>query len=398
MKNIGYLSGAPRVSTKDSSQTGGPRAHILGVINALQKNGYKVTRFIVGDRVPEMLEAKDSLKLISGNIFKTILSDIARILLGFINSIRAYNELKGKVDVVYERNSLLQSIGWLFKKNGTPWIMESNGIFFEEAKYERNSLVLTKLARKIELHGYRKSDYVVCISETLKNLIVEKSGINPQKVLVIPNGVDTEFFNPSIHKPIKIFDKGITIGFVGSVIEWQGLDILINSVAKLKSQGIMVKVCIVGDGPALQDLISLSKALDIESQVSFVGRVGFSQIPSYILGFDLGFSGQVNMKKSKMYHSPLKLYEYMSMGIPVLATSFDDAKSTIRNGYNGYLVNPGDEQSLITGLKNSIMNIDNLKLNSEKSRSEIVNNHSWESKMKKVIDVIDLAIPKGKSL
>jgi glycosyltransferase involved in cell wall biosynthesis len=387
-KRIGYLSGAPRVSTKNNSQTGGPRAHILGVINAFKKHGYIVETYIVGDKIPDKISQKDTVKLISKNKIQTFFADIVRVVLGLFNSIKSYNELKGKVDIVYERNSLLQAIGWLFKKKGIMWIIESNGIFFEEAKYERNSLVLTKLAEKIELYCYKKSDYVVCVSYILKNLIVEKAKISPDKVIVIPNGVDTEFFNIHNYKKKRIFND-FNIGFVGGIIDWQGLDLLIKAIEILKKENIVVTSTIIGDGPALEKLKNLVKKLNLEQQILFTGRVNLNEVPSYIASFDIGFSGQVKLKKNEMYHSPLKLYEYMSMSKPVIAASFDDAKNLIDNKINGYLFKSGDLNDLVRTIRDAYYNKKNLTEMGNKAREKIIDGHSWDARIKKLISYIE---------
>ncbi|WP_121610651.1 glycosyltransferase family 4 protein [Mesobacillus foraminis] len=387
MKRMGYLSAAPRVSTNQNAQTGGPRAHIIGVINAFKANGYEVKTFIVGDRVPQIFTEKDTIKFITKNKIQTLFADFARIFLGLVNSFKAYNELKNNVDIVYERNSLLQSIGWIFKKKGIPWIMESNGIFFEEAKYERNSLILTGIAKKVEVFSYKKSDYVVCVSNTLKDLIVDKAGVDPSKVIVIPNGVDTEFFKKEKYTPIRYFQE-FNIGFVGGVIEWQGLDILLNAIHILKMKGVNATITIVGDGPALDSLKLLAKELNIQNQVKFTGRVPFNDIPKYIAGFDIGFSGQINLKKSKMYHSPLKLYEYMSTSKPAIASAFDDAKKLIVDRENGFLFEQGNLDDLVRVIELAYNSIESLADMGEKCREIIVKEHSWDSRIKTMLDII----------
>ena len=50
MYSLAYLSGAPRVSTRDDAEMIGPKNHVLGIISGFQENGWKVDRFIVGDR------------------------------------------------------------------------------------------------------------------------------------------------------------------------------------------------------------------------------------------------------------------------------------------------------------------------------------------------------------
>ncbi|MBK7051095.1 MAG: glycosyltransferase family 4 protein [Rhodoferax sp.] len=73
----------------------------------------------------------------------------------------------------------------------------------------------------------------------------------------------------------------------------------------------------------------MAKELKIDDIVTFTGRVSGDSVPSYIEKFDLCFSGQLPSAIGGMYHSPLKIYEYMAMGKPVLASNFADARSVI---------------------------------------------------------------------
>jgi len=96
---------------------------------------------------------------------------------------------------MYERFAVLQALGWVFKRDGIPWILETSGLYSDEAKTERNSLVLTGVARRLEVFAYGRCDVLVCVSAALKELVVEKTGVDPEKILVVPNGVDAAFFD-----------------------------------------------------------------------------------------------------------------------------------------------------------------------------------------------------------
>nr|MDP9479668.1 hypothetical protein [Actinomycetota bacterium] len=64
-KRLGYLSAAPRVSTRPDAEAGGPRSHVLGVIRAFESLGWSVNRFIVGDRMPKGVAGGGSEKALS---------------------------------------------------------------------------------------------------------------------------------------------------------------------------------------------------------------------------------------------------------------------------------------------------------------------------------------------
>lgn len=397
-KRLGYLSAAPRVSTRPDAEAGGPRSHVLGVIRAFESLGWRVERFIVGDRMPELASGKGSEKAISGNRLRTIAADLARLVLGTLNAYRARRELTGKVDWVYERFAVLQSLGWIFQRDGTPWILETNGLYSEEARAERGSLVLTGLARKLEVFAYTRCDVLVCVSGALKEVVMEKAGVDPQKVLVIPNGVDTAFFDPALHEPRRHFE-GFTVGFVGSLLAWQGLDRLIVAAGKLIAEGVPIHLTIVGDGPVRDELERMARErglLGAQGHVRFTGRVPLHEVPGYIAGFDVGFSGQQGLKIGAMYHSPLKLYEYLSMGKPVVASAYDDAREITGGDGAGFLFAPGDTRDLQRALKEAYSARASLEEAGALARDEIVRHHSWRARVARMIPEIEAILATAK--
>jgi len=331
---------------------------------------------------------KGSERTLSANPAWTLLADLARLGMGVLNAYRAWRELGGRVDWVYERFAVLQSLGWIFGYKGVPWILETNGLFSDEAKTERKSLILTGVARRLEIAAYWRCDVLVCVSKALKEIVIEKTGLDPEKVLVIPNGVDTAFFDPALHAPKRKFE-GFTVGFVGSLLAWQGIDQLLAAVSDLNKEGLPIHVVVVGDGPAREEWERLAQDLGINNIVHFAGRVPSDQVPGYIAGFDAGFSGHKELKIGAMYHSPLKLYEYLSMGKPVIASSFDDARGLLGGGNALFLFVPGDLEDLKRALKEAYYARSSFAEAGAFSREETVRHHSWEARVREMISRVE---------
>jgi len=380
LSRIGYLSGAPRVSTRQDAESGGPRSHVLGVMAAFRSLGYDLHPFIVGDQMPPEVTRRSG-RAISATVAHALAADIGRLSFRLINARRAWRHLGDRVDWVYERFSACQALGRNFQRHGIPWILETNGPFYEEAKAERKSMVLTGLARRLELDAYRRCDVLVCVSPTLRDIVCAEAGIDPSKVVVVPNGVDTDLFNPQRHVPKRVFE-GFTIGFVGGLLAWQGLDLLLHALAELRDeQGLPIHLVVVGDGLARKAWTALADELKLTERVTFVGRVNGDEVPSYIAGFDLGYSGQVQLQSGSMYHSPLKIYEYMAMGKAVLASAFDDAKRIIEEGETGFLFSPADKKDLKRALAAAYQARGRATLMGQAARSEIVAHHSWTARV-----------------
>jgi len=392
-KKLGFLAAAPRISTRLDAEMSGPRSRILGLIQGFESLQWSVLPYIVGDKTPSEWSAKGSGAAISKGYFRTLAVDLVRLSLSGLNSWRSWQKLGKEVDWVYEYAATLQCLGWIFQRQGIPWILQVEALLYYEAKIERKALILDGIARKLELWSYRQCDVIACVSATLKEILVEEIGINPEKIVLVPNGVDLQFLDPKRHEPKRLF-AGFTIGFVGSLYSWAGLDLLLETISELQQEGYEIFLVVVGDGEMEQTWSQQAEKLGLGEKVKFVGRVPWQEVPQYIAGCDLGYSGQIQLQMGKMYLSPMKLYEYMSMAKPVVASAFEDAKRLVVEAKTGFLFQPGDKNSLKQALIKAIAAKDRLPEMGEQARSEIEANHSWTNRVRVLIEQSDRILQK----
>jgi glycosyltransferase involved in cell wall biosynthesis len=366
----------------------------LGTISGFQALGWAVERFIVGDRLPAAVSGKSEQFLTAGQ-WRLLLADFVRLALSAVNAWRAHRELRGRVDWVYERFAALQSLGWIFQRGGVPWILETNGPFFYEARTDRKSLMLSAVARRLEMRAYRACDVLVCVSEALKQIVLRESGIPPSKVVVLPNGVDSDFLAPGREVPRR-FCAGFTVGYVGSLIAWQGIDLLLRALRVIRDDdGVTMSAVIVGDGPARDAWVTLAAELGLSDAAIFAGRVSRDDLPSVLEGFDVGFAGHYGANGSAVYHSPLKLYEYMAMGKPPVASAVEDARHLIRDNATGFLFPPANLAGLVDALRRAYAARDRLPSMGRQAREEVVARHSWAARVRTLIAEVEqrLATP-----
>src|SRR5215216_2690817 len=176
-RQLGYLCGAPRVSTRPDSESSGPRAHVVGIIGAFRALGWEVHEYIVGDSLPRRFVGEGSRMLIDRGHFRRLGADVARIVMGRINARRAFTRLNKRVDWVYERFGAFQSLGGPFQSCGIPWILETQSPLFREAHGVRQSIVLVDTERRIETTAYERCDALVCVTEALRDIMVDDLGI-----------------------------------------------------------------------------------------------------------------------------------------------------------------------------------------------------------------------------
>jgi glycosyltransferase involved in cell wall biosynthesis len=385
-QTIGYLSGALRVSTRDDAAAGGPRAHVLGVIQAFERLGWEVPRYIAGDEWSSRFRESGEEDLV-GRWPKRAGLDAARYLFGQVNARRAFRKIGVEVHWVYERFASFQALGRRFQRIGVPWVLETQGPFWIEASLERRSMALQGWARRLEMSAYRDCDVLVSVSDELSRLLVTEVGLDPAKVITIPNGVDLDFFKPELTHRSK-GDGDLQIVFVGSLIPWQRLDILLEAIWRLEqSGGETVELVVVGDGPIREELQAKVRTRELRSRVGFLGRLPRSDVPPVIASADLGYVGHSEQAGRPVYGSPLKLYEYLAMGVPVLAGETPETRAVVHDGENGFLFQPANVTSLTRTLRRCMTDRERLVLMGRNARLT-AQAHSWEARVHDLVRAV----------
>ena len=188
------------------------------------------------------------------------------------------------------------------------------------------------------------SDKIIAVSFAVRNFILKNTTINPDKIIVVHNGIDCSFFNPnsalesSMCKDLSVNSDNLVVGTVTHLYKDKGIDYLL-----MAARGILVEFpntvfLIVGDGPLRKEMESLSSKLGIHKNIRFVGFR--SDIKSVLALMD------VFVHPSKFEGFPITILEAMAMKKAVVATEVGGVAEVIQDNINGLLVRPRDPVSL----------------------------------------------------
>lgn len=299
-----------------------------GVISAMAA----VTRY--GDRV---------------GITTTIPSELRRIL---------YNEqLEGELlesvrpcgaDFVYERATVYGTAGVaVARRLGVPLVVELNApLALEQATYRGTSF--PELSRAAEQYTLANADVVLAVSEPLRAYAVTQ-GAKAERVHVMPNGIDPEVFAAA---PASVavrarwgIGAGPVIGFVGGLRPWHGVRALPALVARLARRYPGLQLVLAGDGPLHGALLTAFGERGVAERVCLTGTIPHDEVAGIIRTFDIALA-PYDSSDHPFYFSPLKLFEYMGCGVAVVAAALGQIADVIRDGDNGVLYAPGDEEGL----------------------------------------------------
>jgi len=369
--------------------------HIMEVVNNLNELNCDVTLF-----TPRMREYHQKtsvgikyLKIINKPVLWVVSYEITLFFSLF------YFILKEKPDVIYVRQS--DSILSPFLVSNllrVPIVIENNGDLEKEARLQGCSILRIKGLNIIEKICYRIASKIITITPMIKKTISTKYNINPHKIIVIHNGVNTILFKPlnlnKVRVEQRLSDDSYYVGYIGNLAVWQGVEYLIKSLPYVLKKNPKVKCLIVGDGIEKSKLEILTKQLKLEKNIIFMGNIPYYIIPKYINAFDICVAPFIKARSGGT--SPLKLYEYLSCGKPVIASNIRGVSDLLKDLV--VIFKPEDEKDLAAKVIKLIESPGLRKQLGEQGRSFVLRGHSWKDVAYKISKILQEAIKNGKSI
>jgi glycosyltransferase involved in cell wall biosynthesis len=344
-------------------KAGGSVAHTLGVINGFRELGYEVV--CASSIMLELLrkiEGLELIKLVNPHLLKFLRWRLNCLLSTLFFAIQLRPLFRKHVfDVIYQRYSLLNATGIVVSKlTGISLMLEYNGseLWIDQHWVRRQWFKLRWLVRIIENLNVRYAYTIVVVSDVLKAELVGR-GISPEKIIVNPNGVDCNRYNPAIlvnerqllRKQLALEQK-VVFGFIGTFSQWHGIEVLACLIPEIIKERAQAHFLLIGDGPLRSWLQSIVYDAGLERAVTFTGLIPQEQAPHYLAACDAFLSPtQPNPDGTRFFGSPTKLFEYMSMAKPIIASDLEQlaevitpALGTSEDPYDavGFLVYPTD--------------------------------------------------------
>lgn len=269
------------------------------------------------------------------------------------------------------------------RRLGLPSIYEVRGLW-EVTRASRDPMWAAsmeyRLAVELETEAASAASQVIALTGALKAELINR-GVDAEKISVVPNGVDTSRFRPmsrdlSLARELGIGNE-IVIGYVGSIVDYEGLGLLVEAVARLSGERSDFVVLIVGDGAEYENLKMQVRLLDIDRFFRFVGRVPHSRVESYYSIVDITPFPRLSVPVCEMV-SPLKPFEAMAMGKVVIASDVAAMAEIVSDGVTGLLHRKNDVSSLTDSLR-LVMDDNSLRASlSEQARAWVEDERRWD--------------------
>jgi glycosyltransferase involved in cell wall biosynthesis len=234
---------------------------------------------------------------------------------------------------------------------------------------------------------------VVAVTEHMRNDLVSFFGVPHEKTLALPNGVDLERFSngctrEAARQQLGLAPEAQVIVYTGQLFGEKGVDVLVRAGALLKN----VPIVIVGGDAADKDRLLRLKQEVGASNVTLLDYVPPTKIAVYLKAANvLVLPHSARVTKSAKYTCPLKLFEYMAAGAPIVASDLPSIREVVRHGENAWLVKPDDPYALAQGL-HSMLDHHDLAQRLAHQAARDVRNYTWERRASEIFSRVSTEI------
>ncbi|WP_170105648.1 glycosyltransferase family 4 protein [Desmospora activa] len=280
------------------------------------------------------------------------------------------------------------------RSQGLPFIYEVRGFwemtraaviegYHDSAKYQSH--------RRMEQEVIQAADQVVVIGETLKEYLIGE-GVEADKITVVPNGVDTQQFEPMSPDRELAARWGLegkrVIGFIGSITSYEGLDDLIVAFARLSERMEDLRLLIVGGGSELPRLKELAAQIGVNKRVIFTGRVEHDAVPRYYSLVDICPFPRIDATVCELI-TPLKPLEAMALAKTVLVSDLPALRELVRGGETGLVFRRGDVDALTEALAEVLEAPGEAERLGRQAREWVLQQRDWRDVVTRYREVYD---------
>lgn len=339
-------------------------AHVHEIIKGLRNEGWNV----------DLKEPRYVKKSVSPRSIGRLI-EFVRLQLAIIPSIRRCNLLYIRGHVATILTIILAKV---FSK---PYVYEVNGSY--ESIYISYPYLykFRRIIEFLEKYQLKNADGIIAGTPQLATWVTQESGNN--LTYIIPNGANTNLFRPGVQSKINLPKKYVV--FVGSFTRWHGIETMFKAVDEYLWP-FDVKLIMIGEGVE-ENKICIAKK---NEKIIMLGKIPYKEVPgilgSAIVALSIFALCPKNAFGDRMKYqidflnglSPLKVYEALATGRPVIVTDFRGQADLIRNNSCGLVIPPNDPTALAEAVRYLADNPKTVDEMGQNGRRIVEALHSWQ--------------------
>jgi glycosyltransferase involved in cell wall biosynthesis len=218
--------------------------------------------------------------------------------------------------------------------------------------------------------------------------MAEGVGADPARIITVPNAVDVDAVDRAA-AGARADRDGYTIGWVGTFGEWHGAEVLIEALSRLRDDS---RLLMVGDGTTRPECEELAAALGVAGRIEFAGRLHHDAAIARLAECDVLASPTVPLRGGQpFFGSPTKLFEYMALERPIVASRLGQIGEVLEDGVNARLVAPGDAAELAAALDELRADPELASGLARRAREDAESRHGWSDRAEAILAALSAA-------
>lgn len=373
----------------------GAATHVREACHALQRYGHEVLLVTPspGDksqvRVPMIEVPAPTSRLLGMDLRYVLLNSRMRRMLR-----RVHRQFRP--EAVYERYSIYQSAGSEYcRRHNLPRILEVNTLLAHEMG---TRLHWPKLAHRFECSLWRREKAIICVSQMLKQLMIESAGIDESRMcgfVISPVAVDPEVFHPGIEPSTDpafgIPGKKIA-GYMGTLTSWHGVDLFFDAARMLRDGGHQLAIVAVGgETERVNRLRARVREEGLQDHLQFFGSVPHSEVPAYLAKMDVCV-----IADTQDWSSPTKFFEFAAMERPVVAARSPAVEEVFGpRADTGLMFERGNAQSMVEQILRLTGDPELAHSLGCSARLRVLVHYTWERNVRTIVDLFQAQATAG---
>jgi glycosyltransferase involved in cell wall biosynthesis len=369
---------------------GGSVTHVSGVLGGFRRSGYRIGLVTLMRPPSQLQRVIDDLEVAPPlPAYARLTSDVEAILVNDAVR-RSALELARRLRpaLVYQRHRAFLVAGLqVARAHDARFVLEWNSseVWTREnwSNVLRIERVLDPLIKAMERYVLVNGDLTVAVSGVAAKAAIT-AGADPGKVIVVPNAVDVDEVDAAIDRSVpSLLTEGGRIGWIGSFGPWHGAEVLIRALAQLAPD---IELVMVGEGNLRSSLQSLAADLGVAGRIEWTGSLPHEEALRRLSQCDVLASPHTPFPDQEFFGSPTKIFEYMAIGRPIVASALGQLAEVLEDGRTAQLVTPGDARALAKGISTVLSLPDRGEALGRAAREAALLHHTWDHRARNIVE------------
>jgi glycosyltransferase involved in cell wall biosynthesis len=369
------------------TSVGGSVTHIAGVLAGFRSAGLRVELLTSCDPPAQLAGVVDDVEVVAAPPpASRVTNEVTSICANRFG--RRAVAARARPGFVYQRydpfiwHGIEAADAW-----GVPSVLEWNSSeVWTRANWHRRHPVkqlFDPFARAIERHVVARASLVAAVSAHAAGM-ARAAGAGGARLAVVPNGVDVDEVDAALAGSLPpSSDWPPLVGWVGTFGSWHGAEVLVRALAALPAG---IGAVMVGDGPGREECRRLAAELGVVDRIEWTGLLPHDEAVRRLGACDVLASPHVPLSSGQAFFgSPTKLFEYMAIGRPIVASALEQIGEVLEDGRTAVLVPPGDPEALARAIARVVGTEDRGRSLGAAAREEAILRHTWDERARAIL-------------